>query len=163
MRARSVRECDLEAVRDVLPREARAFHPDLIVSQHGCDPHREDPLADLQLTTRPMLEAARITHRLAHELCGSRWVATGGGGYRPRHVIPRAWAIVWATMSGRVVPEKVDAAWVAAFGPQPEDPLPTEFFDAPQADPREAQAARINAATLERLAEILAKARPPGA
>jgi acetoin utilization protein AcuC len=148
----------LAAVEAVLVPQARRFRPDLIVSQHGCDPHREDPLADLELTTGALLEAARITHRLAHELCASRWVATGGGGYRPLHVIPRAWAMVWAVMSGRVVPEKVDPGWLAELTPRADGTLPATFLDPPCENPREAQAARINAAMLGRLTEMLGKA-----
>lgn len=147
----------LDAVQDVLVPAARNFRPELIVSQHGCDTHREDPLADLALTTRPMLEAAKITHRLAHELCSGRWVATGGGGYRPKHVIPRAWALVWAEMSGREIPQTLPEKWRSVIAAPPGDPLPTTFIDAPAPDPREAQAARIDLATRTRLREILAK------
>lgn len=149
----------LATVTEVLTREARRFRPELIVSQHGCDTHREDPLADLVLTTRPMQAAAELTHSLAHELCEGRWVATGGGGYRPRHVLPRAWAAVWAVMSGRTVPETLPEAWRSQVAVPPDDPLPTRFHDLAEPNPREGLAGRINAATLERLVEILARVR----
>jgi acetoin utilization protein AcuC len=34
----------------VVPPLLREFGPQLIVSQHGCDTHRSDPLANLELT-----------------------------------------------------------------------------------------------------------------
>jgi acetoin utilization protein AcuC len=141
----------LEAVHAVLVPAARRFRPDLIVSQHGCDPHFEDPLAELELTTRPMYEAARLTLELATELCGGRWVATGGGGYQPYRVIPRAWALVWMAMTGQRVPAEVDAGWRAAWQHRSPQPLPATFFDAPQTNGRHERAARANRATLDEL------------
>ena len=82
-------------VEALLPPLVRRFQPDLLVSQHGCDPHREDPLAEVQITTRPMHRAALLVGELSEEVCGGRWVATGGGGYQPYRVIPRAWSLVW--------------------------------------------------------------------
>ena len=101
----------------------------MIVSQHGCDPHREDPLAQLLLTTAPMQKAAQLCKDLADELCGGRWVATGGGGYQPYRVLPRAWAIVWLTMTGRALPEHVDPEWIGVWQHASEAPLPDRFLD----------------------------------
>ena len=70
----------LDCIRKVLPPLARRFRPDLIVSQHGCDPHRADPLAELQVTNDAMHEAARITKELAQEL----WRRPLGGDRRRR-------------------------------------------------------------------------------
>ena len=145
----------LRCVREVLIPLTRNFRPDLIVSQHGCDPHREDPLAELSLTTAPMMEAARIVHDLAHEVSDGRWVATGGGGYQPIRVIPRAWAMVWAVMSGRELPEEVDPAWIEAWQSRSPQPLPQTFFDPPIADPRHDAAAAVNARSVEKLGELL--------
>src|SRR5688500_10374498 len=39
-------------------------------------------------------------HDLAHELCGGRWVATGGGGYAVVDVVPRAWTHLLAIVGG---------------------------------------------------------------
>ena len=44
----------------LLPPLAERFRPDLIVSQHGCDTHALDPLADLRLTTRALEHQARL-------------------------------------------------------------------------------------------------------
>lgn len=58
-------------LREVLTATAKAFRPDVIVSQHGCDPHVWDPLAELHVTTRGFLAAASLTRELADELCGA--------------------------------------------------------------------------------------------
>ena len=42
----------LRAFDAVVPPLLRAFHPDILVSQHGCDSHRLDPLAHLELSVR---------------------------------------------------------------------------------------------------------------
>ena len=39
-------------------------------------------------------------HALAHELCGGRWLATGGGGYELVQVVPRSWAHLLAVTTG---------------------------------------------------------------
>ena len=48
----------LECVDRVLTAAVLGFRPDLIVSQHGCDIHRDDPLATLECTTRAARGAA---------------------------------------------------------------------------------------------------------
>ncbi len=40
----------------------RAFRPDIVVSQHACDTHRLDPLANLQLS----IDARRVAHAAIH-------------------------------------------------------------------------------------------------
>jgi acetoin utilization protein AcuC len=39
-------------------------------------------------------------HDLAHEVCGGRWLATGGGGYAVVDVVPRAWSHLLAIVGG---------------------------------------------------------------
>jgi acetoin utilization protein AcuC len=140
-----------ECVAAVLDAFLTRFRPELLVTQHGCDPHHTDPLAELDLTTASFRFAAELSRDLAVRHCGGRWVATGGGGYRPYSVIPRAWAMVWCAMSGRPLPELVDPAWRAAWQPRAPEPLPERFVDAPLYDPRHAASARENARTLARL------------
>ncbi|MDN5797957.1 MAG: acetoin utilization protein AcuC [Intrasporangium sp.] len=69
----------------------RAFRPDVLVTQHGCDTHAEDPLAHFAVTVDAQRSAADALHRLSHEVCGGRWVALGGGGYEVVNVVPRTW------------------------------------------------------------------------
>ncbi len=95
---------------------AAAFRPELLVTQNGCDGHADDPLSDLALSLRGFRELARRLHRLAHRHCQGRWVATGGGGYDLDRVVPRAWALLWSELSGRRLPARVPASWLAARG-----------------------------------------------
>ncbi len=138
----------LHCVRSVFPAVARAFRPDLIVSQHGCDPHFTDPLASLQVTTQAMAEAARLTRELADELCAGRWVATGGGGYQPYSVIPRAWSWVWCVLADRAVPERLDAAWREHWGGLSGERLPETWRDADVVHRHAPHAAVVNEATV---------------
>ena len=93
----------LRAFHAVVPPILREWRPEILVTQHGCDTHLEDPLAHLLLTVDGQRAAYLALHDLAHELCGGRWVATGGGGYALVDVVPRAWAHLLGIVSGRPV------------------------------------------------------------
>jgi acetoin utilization protein AcuC len=90
----------LRAYHAVVPELARAFEPDLLVTQLGCDSHMEDPLAHLMLSVDGQRSIHLALHDLAHEVCGGRWVATGGGGYAVVDVVPRTWTHLLATVAG---------------------------------------------------------------
>lgn len=81
----------LRAIHAVVPQVLRAFRPQVLVTQHGCDTHFSDPLSHLAVSIDGMQAAARLLHDLAHELTDGRWVALGGGGYELVDVVPRAW------------------------------------------------------------------------
>jgi len=91
----------LRAFDAVVPELLREFGPQVLVTQHGCDSHADDPLAHLALSVEGQRAAALALHDLAHELCGGRWVATGGGGYSIVEVVPRTWTHLLATVGGR--------------------------------------------------------------
>ena len=91
----------LRAFHAVVPPLLREFRPEVLVTQHGCDSHIEDPLAHLMLTVDGQRAAYLALHDLAHELCDGRWVATGGGGYALVDVVPRAWTHLLAIIGGR--------------------------------------------------------------
>jgi acetoin utilization protein AcuC len=78
----------------------RSFKPTVLVSQHGCDSHRLDPLAHLSLSVDGQRQAQLMMHELAHELCDGRWIATGGGGYALVQVVPRTWTHLLAVAAG---------------------------------------------------------------
>lgn len=137
-----------EVVGCVLRESLARFRPELLVTQHGADTHRDDPLADLELTTASCDFAARLGDELAREHCGGRWLATGGGGYQPLTVLPRAWTIVWARLAGRTLPERVDDGWRARWGERARVALPERFLDPPHAGFRAAAAASANRRTL---------------
>jgi len=93
----------LRAFHAVVPPLVRAFEPDVLVTQQGCDSHVEDPLAHLMLTVDGQRASYVALHDLAHEVCGGRWVATGGGGYALVDVVPRAWSHLLGIVAGRPV------------------------------------------------------------
>jgi acetoin utilization protein AcuC len=93
----------LRAFHAVVPPLVHEFQPDVLVTQHGCDSHIEDPLAHLMLTVDGQRAAYLALHELAHEVCDGRWVVTGGGGYAVVDVVPRAWTHLLAIVGGHPV------------------------------------------------------------
>jgi acetoin utilization protein AcuC len=93
----------LRAFDAVVPQVLRAFAPQVMLTQHGCDTHALDPLAHLMMSVDGQRVANRRLHELAHELCGGRWIAVGGGGYEPVQVVPRAWTHLLAEVTGAPV------------------------------------------------------------
>jgi acetoin utilization protein AcuC len=91
----------LRAFHAVVPPLVREFAPDVLVTQHGCDSHTEDPLAHLMLTVDGHRASYEALHDLAHECCDGRWVATGGGGYAVVDVVPRSWTHLLAIVGGQ--------------------------------------------------------------
>ncbi len=91
----------LRAFHAVVPPLLREFKPEVLVTQHGCDSHIEDPLAHLMLTVDGQRAAYLALHELAHEVADGRWVVTGGGGYALVEVVPRAWSHLLAIVGGR--------------------------------------------------------------
>src|SRR5947209_2396042 len=90
----------LRAFSAVVPSVVRAFRPQILVTQCGCDAHHEDPLADLALTVDGQRASYRAVHDLAHEVCDGRWIALGGGGYGLVRCVPRAWTHLLAEAAG---------------------------------------------------------------
>ncbi|MCP2324790.1 acetoin utilization protein AcuC [Hamadaea flava] len=90
----------LRAFHAVVPGLLRAFQPQVLFTQCGADPHRLDPLADLRLSVDGQRAAYHALRDLAEELCGGRWIATGGGGYALVEAVPRAWTHLLATITG---------------------------------------------------------------
>ena len=103
----------LRAFGAVVPGAVRAFGPDVLVTQCGCDTHHEDPLANLELSVDGQRTAIAALHELAHEVAGGKWVALGGGGYGVIRCVPRTWTHLLAEASGAPLePETtVPAGW----------------------------------------------------
>lgn len=145
----------LETFEAILPQVVHGVQPDIIISQHGCDAHRLDPLTHLSASMRIFREIPKLIHRLAHECCEGRWVALGGGGYDIWRVVPRAWTLLWAEMNdigldNISLPETWRDKW------QTESPvrLPETLFDAVdqwQPIPRRAEITEKNQLTVERV------------
>lgn len=140
----------LECVERVLLPAIAAFRPDLVLSQHGCDTHRDDPLATLSCTTRKDLGCAELTQGAVRS-AGARWVATGGGGYQPVTVIPRAWALVWSAMSARPVRDPIDPGFCARWRERAGRPVPGHWFDEPLPHAEHERAAAANRRTVDDL------------
>ncbi|CAN5546190.1 acetoin utilization protein AcuC [soil metagenome] len=140
----------------VVPEVLRAFGPDLILSQNGCDGHKLDPLTHLSATTRVYERIPSRIHELAHELCGGRWVATGGGGYDIWRVVPRAWTALWAAVSHQDLPDEVSSDWLAKWGERSPVKVPHLMRDDPEdypSTPRAHQIADTNRRTAKALVE----------
>ena len=101
----------LYAFQEIVPPLARAFKPDVIVSQLGADGHHLDPLTHLMLTTETYEAVGMMLHDLSKELCGSRWIATGGGGYDVT-AVPRVWTVLFSTMLGRELEDALPVEWL---------------------------------------------------
>ncbi|WP_165241977.1 acetoin utilization protein AcuC [Corynebacterium lizhenjunii] len=88
----------LQAIHALVPPLLRKFQPEFIISQHGADPHRSDPLADLNISLDAMAHAYRSVSTWANTYAHGRWVALGGGGYQLDSVA-RAWTCVLAAVA----------------------------------------------------------------
>jgi acetoin utilization protein AcuC len=93
----------LRALHAVVPPLLHSFRPQVLVSQHGCDTHWSDPLANLQITIDAQRAAHAAIHHLAHETADGRWLLTGGGGYQLVQVVPRTWTHLLAEATGRPI------------------------------------------------------------
>jgi acetoin utilization protein AcuC len=93
----------LRAFHAIVPPLLRQFRPQAVVSQHGADSHRLDPLADLEVSIDAQRAAHAMIHTLAHDLAGGRWLLTGGGGYELVHVVPRTWTHLLAEAAGQPI------------------------------------------------------------
>ena len=93
----------LRAFHAIVPPLLRQFRPQILVSQHGCDTHRLDPLAHLELSIDGQRAAHAAIHALAHEAAGGRWLLTGGGGYDLADVVPRTWTHLLAEAAGQPI------------------------------------------------------------
>ncbi len=138
----------------LIPEVAESFRPDVIVLQNGCDGHVLDPLTHLRATTKLYEETVRIVCETADRLCGGRVVATGGGGYAVWTVVPRAWTLVWAALSGQQAPDAIPREWLDRWQGESPELLPERLRDAPDtwpAVPRREEIEATNRRTFESL------------
>ncbi|MDF2720474.1 MAG: histone deacetylase [Paenibacillus sp.] len=127
----------MEGFNEAMDRVVRHFQPDIIVSQHGCDAHALDPLAHVHCSMRIYKEMPQTIHRLAHQYCSGRWVALGGGGYDIWRVVPRAWSMIWMTMSEHPLIERLEQepglrlpkSWLSEWKTHSPLELPTTWLD----------------------------------
>ncbi|MDX1620273.1 MAG: acetoin utilization protein AcuC [Nitriliruptorales bacterium] len=121
----------LDAFDEAVVPLLRSFDPQVLVTQLGCDTHATDPLAHLALTVDDDAAIYARLHRLAHELCEGRWIATGGGGYQLVSVVPRAWTLAFAEMTGASLPVETPMSWREVANQRTGERAPTDFTDDP--------------------------------
>ena len=132
-------EAWLDAFRGVVLPSVRAFGPDVLVTQLGCDTHATDPISQIplppfphaRLTTRAYRACAKDLHALAHDTSGGRWLATGGGGYQWASVVPRAWTLYFAEMTDASdeLPDELPQAFIEEAERRARGPVPTTFSE----------------------------------
>lgn len=144
----------LQAYKTSLREVADFFKPDVIITQNGADAHYYDPLTHLCSTIEIFREIPNIAHEIAHEYCGGKWIAVGGGGYDIWRVVPRAWAMLWLEMTDNQIaagplPEK----WLEKWQKEAPVELPTTWEDSPQIYPeipRKKEISEKNMLTVEK-------------
>jgi acetoin utilization protein AcuC len=108
----------LRAFYAIVPQVVAEHRPNILVTQHGCDSHRRDPLADLDLSLDGQRASYLAVADLADRFCERRWLSTGGGGYSVLNVVPRAWTHLLAIVSGEPIPPETEIprAWLEEVG-----------------------------------------------
>jgi acetoin utilization protein AcuC len=108
-------EVYLFAFEAVVPPLMESFKPDILVAQIGGDGHKDDPLADLNLTSNGYKRVIGWMKEFSPKL-----LVLGGGGY---NVFKTAalWTLAWATLCG-IEPVDQYAGRVGGmmFGPEAE-------------------------------------------
>ncbi|AKU26089.1 acetoin utilization protein AcuC [Geobacillus stearothermophilus] len=140
------------------------FRPDVIVTQNGVDAHYYDPLTHLSVTMKTYRAIPKLAHEIAHEYCGGRWIAVGGGGYDIWRVVPRAWALLWLEMTGQAdVSGPLPDEWRERWQPLSPVALPLEWDDPDDLYPpipRKAEISEKNAQTVEKALYFIRSQRP---
>lgn len=121
----------LRAFHAIVPPIVREFGPEIIVSQHGCDSHMDDPLTNLMLSVDGQRASYLAVRDLAEEITQGRWLATGGGGYAVVDVVPRAWAHLLSIVSNNPLPPETETPerWRRAVEQLRGQPAPTRMTD----------------------------------
>jgi acetoin utilization protein AcuC len=121
----------------VLPLIA-ARQPQAIMLQAGADGLEEDPLARLSLSNTAYRAVVRSVMPLAPRL-----VVLGGGGYNP-WTVGRCWSLIWGTLNGLPIPDRLPPEAEAglralrfdrAAGRNPPDHWMTTLLDSPRPGP----------------------------
>lgn len=154
-------ESFLEIYRTALQEIVEAFKPDVILSQNGADAHYFDPLTHLYGTMNIYREIPKLAHELAHQYCGGKWIAVGGGGYDIWRVVPRAWSLLWMEMNDVKTPEgNLPKAWLERWSEEAPVPfIPTWMDPSPLYEPipRKAEIMEKNKQMLDKALYALRK------
>jgi len=101
----------LRAIEEVIVPAIRRFQPEVLVTQHGADPHHADPLAHLQVSMRGLAGAYRAMRDIAFDAAGGRWLVLSGGGYNV-DLLARSWTLQFATMLDVELDDELPQAWI---------------------------------------------------
>lgn len=123
-------ESFMKAFEEIFPPLARAFKPDILLTQFGVDMHFDDSLSHINLTTKSYDMVARTFHKVAHDVCDGRWVCLGGGGYSSRSV-SRIWTILFARMIEANPPTYLSERWRNLYRNIAKEDPGEELFDDP--------------------------------
>ena len=94
----------LRAFDAVVPELLERYRPDVLVTQQGIDPHFDDPLTHLLISTHAR---AHVTGWFAGR--PYPWIAMGGGGYS-LDAVRRTWSMEYLIMLGAPVPRALHDA-----------------------------------------------------
>ncbi len=103
-------ESFMKAFGEILPSLARAFKPQVLLTQFGTDMHYDDPLSHINLTTSSYDFAAKTMNEVSHDVCDGKWICLGGGGYSSRSV-SRIWTILFSRMIEASPPTYLSEGW----------------------------------------------------
>ncbi|MEE9258197.1 MAG: histone deacetylase [Nitrospinaceae bacterium] len=73
----------IDAVENKLIPEMFRYKPDLIIVSAGFDAHKDDPLAQVQVSTEGYGRMTELISRAAQEICQGRLISMLEGGYNP--------------------------------------------------------------------------------
>ncbi len=130
----------------------RAFDPEFLVIQSGCDALADDPMTRLALSNNALWEAVAALLPLAEKA-----LVLGGGGYNP-WAVSRCWAGIWGVVDGRTPPDVLPPAaeavqrgltWRRSQGRNPPAHWFTSLRDAPRPGPIRDEVREIVTAALQ--------------
>jgi acetoin utilization deacetylase AcuC-like enzyme len=81
MAAGSAEEHYLDAFRNEIIPALAQFHPDLLILSAGFDAHKDDPLANINLTEQSFKKITEMVCEYAEKNSGGRIVSVLEGGY----------------------------------------------------------------------------------
>jgi len=70
-----------EAFRERILPALNKFEPELLILSAGFDAHKDDPLANIELTEHSFAEMTKLTMEISNRHCGGRIVSVLEGGY----------------------------------------------------------------------------------
>jgi acetoin utilization protein AcuC len=90
-------------------------------------------------------------------VCEGRWIATGGGGYQLVQVVPRAWTLAFAEMTGRTLPIETPMGWQEVVVERTRATPPRSFTDDPVvlSDELRAQARQMAGDSIEAIRRLV--------